>query len=214
MVKQKTSASKKIRFLMTNLVLMVLTLFLVGYAVLYGLDFYTHHDESIVVPAVKGKTMMEAQILFAKQGLSCAITDSMYVKEEKPGRILEQNPSGNVRVKKGRKVYLTINTQRIPLRKVPDVAGNSSLRQAQAKLMAAGFKLLEEKIVAGEKEWVYGITYRDSLLKLGDKVPIGAELRLEVGDGSPVEPVDSISSDSLSIVAVDNSLGMDAAVGF
>lgn len=206
MVKQKTSASKKIRFLITNLVLMVLALFLVGYAVLYGLDFYTHHDESIVVPAVKGKTSVEAQNLFTEKGLSCKVVDSMYVKDEKPGRILEQNPNENVRVKKGRKVYLTINTQRIPLRIVPDVAGNSSLRQAQAKLMAAGFKLLTEKIVAGEKEWVYGITYKGSLLKMGDKVPIGAELRLEVGDGSPIEPVDSIPSDSLSIVAVDNSL--------
>ena len=39
-----------------------------------------------------------------------------------------------------------------PLCVVPDVADNSSVRQAQAKLMAAGFKLTENRMVSGEKD--------------------------------------------------------------
>ncbi len=37
----------------------------------------------------------------------------------------------------------------MPLSVIPDVADNSSLRQAQAKLLSAGFKLNEVQLVNG-----------------------------------------------------------------
>ena len=40
------------------------------------------------------------------------------------------------RVKEGRIIYLTINAINIPLQAVPDVADNSSLRQAEARILA------------------------------------------------------------------------------
>ena len=79
---------------------------------------------------------------------------------------------------------MTVNTLDVPLRAIPDVADNSSLRQAQAKLLNAGFKLNQIQLVNGEKDWVYGVKYQGRQLAAGEKIPLGASLTLMVGDGS------------------------------
>ena len=79
---------------------------------------------------------------------------------------------------------------------VPDVADNSSLRQAQAKVLAAGFKLTEIQLMNGEKDWVYGIKYQGRSLNAGDKVPLGAALTLMVGNGEN-EPLESDSMENV-----------------
>ena len=85
----------------------------------------------------------------------------------------------------------------VPLRMIPDVADNSSLRQAQAKLLSAGFKLNQVQLVNGEKDWVYGVKYQGRQLTAGEKIPMGASLTLMVGDGAG-----SMEKDSTD-VAVD-----------
>ena len=112
-----------------------------------------------------------------------------------------------MRVKEGRTVYLTINTLNIPLQEVPDVADNSSVRQAEARLLAAGFKLTGNDSIPGEKDWVYAVKYRGDSLAIGAKVPIGATLTLVIGNGEPV-PVDSLGVDSLGI----DSMGVPQTV--
>lgn len=153
------------------------------FGVLYGLDVYTRHGQSVLVPDVKGMSVEEAKKVFKNQGLRGEVIDSNYVKELTPGKVLEQNPIQGMRVKDGRVVYLTINTLSVPLQTVPDVADNSSLRQAQAKLLAAGFKLTEEEYIIGERDWVYGVKYKGRELKVGEKAPIGSTLTLMVGQG-------------------------------
>lgn len=153
------------------------------FGVLYGLDVYTRHGQSVLVPDVKGMSVEEAKKIFKNQGLRGEVIDSNYVKELTPGKVLEQNPAQGMRVKDGRVVYLTINTLSVPLQTVPDVADNSSLRQAQAKLLAAGFKLTEEEYIIGERDWVYGVKYKGRELKVGEKAPIGSTLTLMVGQG-------------------------------
>ena len=43
---------------------------------------------------------------------------------------------------------------------VPDIMDNSSLRQAEAKLRALGFRVTEPEYISGEKDWVYSVTYK------------------------------------------------------
>ena len=99
-------------------------------------------------------------MLLRNHGLVCVVSDSNYVKNKPAGSILELTPSAGQKVKEGRTIYLTINTLDVPLRLVPDVADNSSVRQAQAKILAAGFKLSESELISGEKDWVYGVKYK------------------------------------------------------
>ena len=182
------------KFFWINIFAMIFAVFLLVFIVLKGLDVYTQHGESVTVPDVKGMTEREAAMLLRNHGFECQVSDSGYVKNVLPGSILEQNPAGGMKVKNGRVIYLTINSLNIPLRPVPDVADNSSLRQAQAKLIASGFKLNMEEFVAGEKDWVYGVKYNGRELRSGDKVPAGSSLTLLVGNG---EKMSSVHEDSL-----------------
>lgn len=180
---KETFSWKKTKILWFSLLAMIIVAIILIFIVLKALNTYTRHGEAVVVPDVKGKTVQEAQALFINEDLTCIVTDSTYVKDQPAGIILEHNPQSGQKVKKGRVIYLTINTLSTPLQIVPDVADNSSLRQAVARIQAAGFKLDESEYINGEKDWVYGIKYKGAMLAPGEKVPTGATLRLVVGDG-------------------------------
>lgn len=170
------------------------------FGVLKALDAYTRHGEAVVVPDVKGLNLTDAQKMFAERGLKAVVADSSYVKKLPAGCVLDYNPVAGQRVKQGRTVYLTINTLSTPLQEVPDVADNSSVRQAEARLLAAGFRLTNNDSIPGEKDWVYEVKYGGRVLDMGAKVPVGATLTLVIGngDGEPM-PTDSLAVDSLGV---------------
>ena len=171
------------------------------FGVLEWLDVYTRHGETVTVPNVREMTVEEAEKAFRQEGLVCVISDTRYVKNLAAGIVLDMKPNAGEKVKEGRTIYLTINTREVPLRTVPDVADNSSFRQAEAKLQSVGFKLTEVQLIPGEKDWVYGVKYQDRELSAGEKVPVGAALTLIVGDGLGELSGDSLNVDSLQIQA-------------
>lgn len=179
---------------------MPVVLILLVFATLRWLDSYTHHGEAVVVPDVKHKPLSEAQKILSAQGLQSVVADSTYVKTLPPGCVLEYNPSMNQKVKLGRTIYLTVNTTNVPLVDLPDVADNSSLREAEARLLAAGFKLMPNDTVPGDKDWVYGVKFEGRVLGLKEKVPQGAFLTIVVGDGLVSTEVfrDTLATDSVS----------------
>lgn len=182
---------KNNRFFWLNLVIMVVVCIAAALGTLQWLDNYTRHGEAVVVPDVKGMNLRLAENELDKQSLKSIVIDSSYVKGVPPGAVLEQNPSGGSKVKEGRTVYLTINADSAPKVAIPDIMDNSSLRQAEAKLRALGFKLTEPEYITGEKDWVYSIKYRGHALKAGEKIPHEAVLTLCVGNGNDTMPEDS-----------------------
>ena len=99
---------KNNRFFWLNLVAMIIVVIAIALGTLQWLDNYTRHGEAVVVPNVKGLPMRQAENEIYKQSLKAVAIDSSYVKGMPPGAILEQNPAGGSKVKKGRTVYLTI----------------------------------------------------------------------------------------------------------
>ncbi len=166
------------------------------------LDIYTHHGEAIVVPNIKGLNAIEAKTTLKKANLKMIVSDSSYVKNAPAGTVLDINPAAGQRVKKGRTIYITLNTNKVPLFTVPDVADNSSRRQARARILASGFKLTEDELIPGEKDWVYGVKYNGNLLNIGDKIPDGSTLTLLVGDGMEI-PVENDSIDGVEMMDVE-----------
>ena len=195
------------RFFWINIIAMVVVAVLIVVGTLKGLDIYTRHGEAVIVPDVKGMSVSEAEKMFRNHGLTCVVSDSSYVKNKPSGIILDLNPSVGQKVKEGRTIYLTINTLSTPLLVVPDVADNSSMRQAQARLLAAGFKLSENEHIAGEKDWVYGVKYKSRTLTNGEKVPVGATLTLIVGDGGELPQ----EGDSTAVEATTPTSSKDSA---
>lgn len=182
------------RYLWLNLIAMVVVVIAALFGALKWLDGYTRHGMAVVVPDVKGLSVEQAIPEFQAHGLVCEVSDSTYVKTQPAGSILDYTPGAGQKVKQGRLIRLTINTLSVPLMTVPDVADNSSLRQAEARLLASGFKLDSVQLVPGEKDWVYSVKYQDRELLVGDKVPMGAILTLVAGDGGEL-PKDSLTVD-------------------
>ena len=188
---------KQNRFFWLNLIAMIVVVIGACWGILLWLDHYTHHGEAYVVPNVKNKSLGEAQLALHNQKLEGLVVDSSYVKGLPDGMVLDQNPAEGARVKEGRTIYLTVTTSKVPLVKLPDLVDNSSLRQAEAKLKAMGFRLTEPEYVSGEQDWIYGIKYRGRSLMSGDKVPHEAMLTLCVGNTAIR---DSLAMDSTQIL--------------
>lgn len=188
------------KYFWVNIIGMVVVVCVALFITLKGLDIYTRHGEAVVVPDIKGMQVEEAEMYLRNHGLTCLVSDSSYVKNKPAGSVLELTPAAGQKVKEGRTIYLTINTLDVPLRAVPDVADNSSVRQAQAKILASGFKLAENQVVSGEKDWVYGVKYKGRPLHTGEKIPAGATLTLMVGNGMINEPLANDSTGGAEVV--------------
>jgi len=150
----------------------------------YFLSVYTRHGERIEVPQVVGHQEGDARYQLERLGLKALVVDSAYNKQKPAGCILEQTPAPGRKVKSGREIFLTINTERTPTMVLPDIADNSSLREAQAKLSAMGFKLGPVEYVSGDADWVYGVKCRGNNVYAGERVPIDVPLVLQVGKDS------------------------------
>ena len=184
------------RFLLLNLLAMAVVVVLLCLGVGYGLDFYTHHGEGIEVPELKGMRYDKAYLLLQEKGLNVVVSDSGYNKSMPADCILAQTPGHGQKVKEGHTIYVTVNSPSSPTFAIPDIVDNSSLREAEAKLTAMGFRLSPTQYVTGEKDWVYGILCRGRRVSNGDRVPIDYPLTLMVGSGtyddsSDVDYVDS-----------------------
>lgn len=166
-----------------NLLFMVLFVLIMVAGSWIWLRKFTLHGEEVVVPNVKGMTADDARRALEQNGLSGVVTDSGYNKAFPLGTVLDQIPASDSRVKPGREIYLTTNTTRKPTLPLPDIADNSSLREAEARLIAMGLQLTEVEYVEGDKDWVYGVKFHGKNVFGGDRIPIDGELTLQVGSG-------------------------------
>ena len=173
----------KSKYLWYNLLGMAGVVVAVCLVAILCMGIYTHHGESIPVPDVCGKTMLEAQHILEEAGMEVEVSDSGYVKNLPADCILEQVPAGGQRVKSGHIIRLTVNASHTPSLVIPDIVDNSSLREAMARLKAMGFRLGMPKFVEGEKDWVYGILANGREVHAGDRVSIDCTLIIMVGNG-------------------------------
>ena len=109
--------------------------------------FITRHGTHRTVPDFMGVKIAEAQREAEAGGLEIIVNDSLFVPAYEGGIVLDQLPKGGVEVKAGRKVYVTINSFRQKMVRVPYVAGRS-LRQAKNMLEVAGLGI--ERLVYEE----------------------------------------------------------------
>ena len=172
------------KFLWGNLLAMLLVIILLMFGVNYALKLYTHHGEGIKVPKIEGMLYNNARSMVEAEGLNIMVNDSGYNKKMPADCILAQNPGPGMMVKSGHTIYVTVNSPSSPSFAIPDVVDNCSFREAEAKLMALGFKLQPPQFIPGEKDWVYGILCKGRRVSTGDQVSIDTPLTLMVGSGT------------------------------
>lgn len=171
------------KYLWYNLLAMVGVVVLLCLVLNIGLNVYTLHGQSVEVPDVHHKSMVEARALLEEAGLTVLVGDTGYVKELPADCVLEQSLEPGKRVKKGHSITLIVNASSTPTLTLPDIVDNSSSREAMARLKAMGFKVGMPEFVDGEKDWVYGILVDGKTCAVGDKIPISKTVVIQVGNG-------------------------------
>ena len=181
--------------LLTHVLVMVLISIVFILLLTFGLDLYTKHGNSIVVPDLRGKTLEEARAILQEADLDFEINDSTFSKTARPGTIRDVVPSPGSRVKAGRILFISINgfsprKQTIPIYK------DQSARQILALLRGLGFESVEQRVVPGGY--------------------IGSVVGLQTPDGRSVEPGAQVSIDTKLILLVSgqtvDTLGLDRLI--
>lgn len=192
---------RTIGWILLNLLIMAVLAILLIIITFRWIESYTRHGQYIVVPDVSGMYEEEAGQALAAVGLKYEVMDYKYDKEMVEGGVIEQKPKPGAYVKDGRKIYLTLNSGKEPMRAVPDVADNSSLRAAESKLRAAGFKLGRTVYIDGDLDWVYEIRYQGLEIAAGTEIPEGSTITIVAGNGNPVIHIEEV--DSTTVIDTD-----------
>lgn len=175
--------SAKLKFFLLNLVVAVIIIIAIGVIVLFQLDTYTHHGESIAVPEFSDMTPSEAEALAKHHNLKIKVIDSLYDDHAKPGVVLEQYPENGARVKENRLIHLTINAQSPEKLVFPNLK-NSAFRQTLQTLESRGFKI--GRIEYGDSEFknlVLKLKHNGSDVEPGTLLPKGTAIDIVLGNG-------------------------------
>jgi beta-lactam-binding protein with PASTA domain len=171
------------RSFFVNLLVAIALLLLMIFAFFFSLGSVTKHNESINVPDVTGKTLIDATGFLKKKKFQVSVQDSVYVDSVPPLTVIKQSPESEEVVKANRTIYLTINRATPPLIEMPDLKG-FSYRSAQMFLESLGLKL-------GNISYTPDIArnaVKDQLLNgktvnPGTKVPMSTAIDLVLGNG-------------------------------
>lgn len=180
--------------LIKNLFFAIVLLLIIVFGVLAWLNSYTRHGKQVEIPDVRGLQMAEAAAFFEQRSLRYEVIDSIFVKNKKPGSILETAPPVGTHVKEGRTIYITLNAHTARMLLVP-VVKDMSQRQALAMLNSLGFDNVEVKLVSGPyKDLVLGLEARGKEVEPGARMEADVPLYLLVslGDREVVAEEDTL----------------------
>ena len=171
------------KLFLKNLALAILLSFLLILSTMLWLRIFTHHGKSRPVPDFYGTTVKDANDIATENKLLIFIIDSVYRTETVPGTIVDQNPVAGEKVKKNRRILLTINAVNPEVVVMPDVVG-VSIRQAKAILENTGLEV-------GHLSYIPDLAINNVLkqkwnglvIQEGDTIPKGTIIDLVLGTG-------------------------------
>ena len=171
-------------FVLKNVLIAVGIIIVLSWIALIGIDFYTHHGESEVIPDLRGLYVEEAEQILAKKGLYPQVIDSVYVRNKKLGTIVDQIPPPNSIVKSNRPIYFIINSRKVREVILPEI-NDVSYRQADAMLQSVGLSVASVVYTPSEfKDLVTDVTFHGRTVFPGSRIPEGSALVLVVGSGT------------------------------
>lgn len=178
-------------------------------ATFWWLDAYTRHGQEVKVPNVCGLTSTQAIKALLDAGLQAEIADTGYVHASAPGIILAQSVAGGTSLKEGRLINLTVNSPHAPFVTLPDLADNSSLREAEQRIRAIGLKLEATEYIDGEKDWVYDVKVNGQSRPAGSRISGEARVTLVAGNGADLDGMEeNDSTENLYWEMDDEAVGM------
>ena len=149
-----------------------------------GLRVITRHGKTVSAPDLTNMTVAEAEATAAEAGVSVKVVDSVFVRRLGGGVVYRQLPKPGATVKRGRSIFLTINSV-VPRKVVMPNLFGYSVTEARAELQNRGLNL-------GRLNYIRDIATNNVLswkcegkeLEAGDLVVSGSTIDLTVGVNS------------------------------
>jgi len=174
----------KSKSLIKQILLMILTLFIIFFTVYNSLKLYTKHNNYIEVPNLSGIKLDEAIEIIDENNLRFEVLDSSKFFVEIPNfSIISQIPKEYELVKKNRKIYLNVNPKNFQKITLPNVI-QITKRNAESILTAIGFQIKEYSYIDNiGKDMVLDVIYNGEKILPGQKIPLNSEVDLILGNG-------------------------------
>lgn len=200
-------------WLTKHLYMAIAAVAIVVFALFSMLDVITRHNKELEVPSFGGMDIEQAQAVADANHMRLEITDSVHIVKMAPGAIYKQNPVAGSKVKKNRRILLTINANTPKMVKMPSLVGYS-LRQAQSELSSSQLKigrLIYERDLATNNvlEQLYNGRPIEPGVELECESVIDIKLGLNEADSVAIVP--DLSGKPYSIIKdylIDNSLNL------
>lgn len=137
------------------------------------LNVVTKHNQELLVPDLTNVSVAEAESIATAEGMRIDVVDSVFVKRMKKGAVYRQNPIAGSKVKKGRRIALTINAINAKKISMPNLIGYS-MRQAMAEIQSRG-------LVLGKLIYVDDMATNNVLKQLwnGEEIEPGTQIESE-----------------------------------
>jgi len=194
------------KYFFINIAIYLVLIAIALWGVFYGIDKYTLHNQTITMPNLNGFHSTELENFTNDNSLQFVIIDSVYEIGAPKGSVIDQNPKSGVQVKKGRKVYLTINANSPKKIQFPDLQ-DVTLRQASAVLETFGIKVDSLKYRPDQcVKCVLEVMMDTAKIKPGTMIPVGSSVVLVLGSGLSNEYINVPILINLPLVEAEKKL--------
>jgi len=150
---------------------------------LIWLNIYTRHGQARSVPNFYGLTLQESARLARKNKLNFDVTDSVYTTVVASGCVAEQNPPPGFKVKKRRRISLTINAYNPEMVRVPNLVGLPK-RQAIALIQSSGLETGQLRYIPDlSVDFVIKQLHNGKEVAEGDSIQKSSVIDLVLGKG-------------------------------
>ena len=173
----------KDKWILKNLVGAVLFVVAMGVVAAVGLNLITRHGKTVQTPDFTNLTLEQAQAAADAGHVGIKVVDSVFVRRLPGGVVYRQQPKAGSTVKKGRSIFLTINSV-VPRKVVVPNLYGYSVTEARAELQNRGLNI-------GRLNYVRDIATNNVLgqycegkeVRAGDLVVSGSSIDLKLGLG-------------------------------
>lgn len=151
--------------------------------ILQAINIYARKGQSIEVPDFRGKTIDEISWMDNSDDFGIVVIDSMFDEDYPMGSVVLQDPPHGSKVKKGRKIYVTIVSTQPEMVRMPNLV-DLSLRQALLKVESSGLAIGHlEYIENFAKNAVLNQKVDGEIVRPGTELLKGSTITLVLGRG-------------------------------
>ncbi|HNW20394.1 MAG: PASTA domain protein [Bacteroidetes bacterium ADurb.Bin035] len=170
--------------------LMLVTFIVFIFLVKVFLNIYTRHGKEIELADYTNKSIKDIQ----DEKVDIIVIDSIFNEDLPPLTIVNQYPEPGMKVKPGRKVYVTVvsnSYEKVPLPDLTDV----TLRAATLQLQAYGFQIGRIEQVPSIGQTVIAIKQNGREIPWGTLLKKGSVVDIVIGSGMQ-EDIDTLQTNT------------------